>query len=352
MLGVGARETGLGPAVEGLAEWLRCPVLTDLEAKGVFPESHPLSLGIFGVGAHGPALTYLAEGVDVLVAIGARLDDTTTIGYSELLRPEGPLVQIDYDPNRLARSYGPDLALCCDLPATIEEIRAALPSSPVELLLSRDQALRQARADTPVPRVPELSEPPHDPRAVVRALQDAFGPDAIFTGDIGNHMLFAAQNLRINRQDGFFVALGLGGMGSGIGNAIGLQAGHGRSHQVVAICGDGGTLMVGNELATCARYKIPLVLAVFNDGQLGMVQHGAERVYGRSLSWEHPALELVQYATALGCEAVTINDLADLQQAAARDRSGPLLLDIPVNPDLRAHNPRDATLNFPAEDDA
>jgi acetolactate synthase-1/2/3 large subunit len=349
MLGVGARETGLGPAVVGLAEWLRCPVLTDLEAKGVFPESHPLSLGIFGVGAHGPTTTYLAEGVDVLVTLGARLDDTTTISYSELLQPEGPLVQIDYDPDRLARSYGPDLALCCDLEAAVKEIRAALPAAPVDLLLARDQALREARATTPAPKVPELGEPPHDPRAVVRALQDAFGPDAVFTGDIGNHMLFAAQNLRINRQDGFFVANGLGGMGSGIGNAVGLQSGYGTSRQVVAICGDAGTLMVGNELATCARFQIPLVLAVFNDGQLGMVQHGAERVYGRSLSWERPALELVKYATALGCDAITINDLADLQSAAAQARSVPLVLDIPVNPDQRAHNPRDATLNFPGK---
>jgi acetolactate synthase-1/2/3 large subunit len=320
-------------------------VITDLEAKGVFPESNPLSLGIFGVGGTGYAARYLEGGVDLLITVGARLDDTTTVNYSPLLQPGGTLVQIDHDARRLGRAYRPDVTVCGSLTETLVRIREQLPVMGALDILARDKELRS------VPRLflelGPLRSAPHDPRAVVVALQRAFDDNTVFTSDIGNHLLFAGQHLVCNRADEFHVSLGLGGMTSGIGIAMGLQQAYGDERRVVAICGDGCLMMCGNELATCARYEIPVTLAVFNDGQLGMVQHGSERVYGRSHDFRTPVTDLVAYARSLGADAIRVEREDDLLRAAKNRRRGPLLLDIPIAPGLRAQNPRDETLNFP-----
>jgi acetolactate synthase-1/2/3 large subunit len=157
-------------------------------------------------------------------------------------------------------------------------------------------------------------------------------------------MLFAAQGLTIDAPDGFFVANGLGGMGSGLGHAIGLQLALGSRRQVVAICGDGTLHLAGSELATCAQHEIPLVVVVFDDGQLGMVQHGDRQVFGRSHGWMTPARNLVDLAHAVGVRACRVESLADLVAVARGPRRGPTLLDVGIDPGVRIANPRVGTV--------
>jgi acetolactate synthase-1/2/3 large subunit len=347
-LGLGSRSGQASKAILELAEWARCPVMTDVEAKGVFPESHPLSLGLFGVGSDGRAERYLEQGVDLLITVGARLDDTTTRGFSPLLREADVMVQIDHDPRRICRSYLPDLALVCEPGEAILEIKSRMIQPSPSVLLGRDSAVSAARGEARLLPAPPLGEAPFDPRAVLAHVQAAFGPDTVFTSDIGNHLLFAARHLVVDRPDAFYVSNGLGGMGSGIGTAIGLAMAYGDRRRVVGICGDGGLLMVGNELATCAKYEIPVVLAVFDDGQLGMVKHGMHRTFGRTQGLERPAADLVCYARSLGVDALRIAGPQDLEMAATRAGRGPLVLDIPVDPAVEAANPRVSTLKIPA----
>lgn len=345
MVGIGGRQPGVSEAVLDLAEWLRCPVFTDIEGKGTFPESHPLSLGIYGVGHRGRAAEYLETPPDVMVTVGARLDDTTTVSYSASLQPTDALVQLDHAPSRLCRSYPSTLAVECEITSTLDSIRRAIPVPDMRTILARDASLRSLRHIEAVPR--RLGAAPHDPRAVVRALQEAVGPEAVFTSDIGNHLIFAAQNLVIDRPDGFFVSNGLGGMGSGVGNAIGQQLAHGSSRPVVSICGDGSIGMVGNELATCVKYRIPVLFAVMNDGRYGMVADGESRVYGRGRPWRSDNFDIVAWARSLGAQAVRVTNHELLAHAAQTPRDLPMVLDIPIDPSIRAPNPRDLTLAFP-----
>src|SRR5690606_22312150 len=193
-------------------------------------------------------------------------------GYAESLRPElGELIQIDHDPNRIGRSYPPDLALCADLGRTLPLVQELLPTPTPQLLVDRDRLVRPYRPE-PEPPVSYESVAPHDPRIIAPAVREVVGADAAFVCDIGNHMLFTAQSIAVDHPDAFWASLGLGGMGSGIGTAIGMQLAYGHLKQVVCICGDGSMMMSGNELATCARYNIPLITVVFNDRQLGMVE--------------------------------------------------------------------------------
>ncbi len=343
MLGVGAKRAGLGQLVIEIAETLRIPVFTDIEGKGVFPESHPQSLGVFGVGGRGPAPRYLADPVDVLLTIGCRFDDTSTLGYAEVLRPEqGMLIQLDHDPQRVGRSYAPDVAMCADLGRTLQCIQELLPTLAPHVLLSRDRAIRECRLDFVSPELvrPLESRAPHDPRLVAPRVREVFGPDVVFCCDIGNHMLFTAQNLEVDRPDGFWVSLGLGGMGSGLGTAIGLQLAYGDARQVVCMIGDGGLLMVGNDLATCVRYEIPLVTVVFNDRRLGMVDDGFGELFGRCPDFSTPNVDIVNYARALGMASVRIEVLSEIEAVVQAHAGRPLLLEVPIDPSVKPNNTR------------
>jgi acetolactate synthase-1/2/3 large subunit len=337
MLGIGAKRAGVAPLVFELAQRLQIPVCTDLEGKGVFPENDPLSLGVFGIGHRGPAHGYFAEPVDLLFTIGCRFDDTTTLGYADFIhRDRGQFIQLDHDQARLARSYAPNLAVCADLRETLRGVLSALPSTRCRREAG-DVRLRPAPA---VELVNLDSSAPHDPRRIAPALKRVFGPDVALCCDVGNHMVFTAQTLAVEHPEGFWVSHGLGSMGSGIGAAIGMQLAYGDSRQVVCVCGDGGILMHGCELATCARYSIPLITVVFNDRRLGMVDHGFRGLFGRTPDFSTPAIDLVQFGRSIGLRTERLEELADLRQIVDRHQGQPLLIDVPIDPQVSTGNPR------------
>lgn len=337
LVGIGARSAAVGDLVEQLAYRLRAPVLTDLEGKGVVSERDPMCLGLAGIGQNKTAAAFLAEPPDVLLTIGARMDDTTTLGFSEVLRPTRHYLQLDHDPQRLHRPWPADEAVVADLRNSLSMLLDALPALSPKELLAREMALRRCRVLEELPN--PLGQAPHHPASVVTTLQEIF-PDAIFTSDIGNHMLFAARHLVATGPSSYQMSNGLGSMGSGIGLGMGLASALGRSRRVVSICGDGGLLMVGNELATCARYKIPVIMAVFDNHSLGMVNDGDKRVYGRSRYSGVPTISIPSYARSLGATAVTITMREQIVELARQLPEGPLVLHFEIDPTITAVNPR------------
>lgn len=329
-------RTATGPLVARLAEALGAPVLVDAEARAVLA-GHPWRVGTYGIGDDGQGDAWLrAHPPDPLIVIGARLDDTTTAGFSaELLG--GTVVQIDDVEEHIARAGAIHVGVLAPLPAALVQLLEALPPRVV--------AAPPPKAVSPA--VPAFELAPFDPRAAVAALQRAFEPNVVFTSDIGNHLLAALQVLEPRAASGFQFSLGLGGMGSGIGLAIGLAFAGGA--RVVGLCGDGGVAMFGNELLTAVAHELPLVLAVFQDGQLGMVRHGHERVYGTSEPYRIGSFDIVAWARALGARAEHIHSERQLRELAQDSPSdGPLVLVFPIDPDARVHNPRDKTFNFTA----
>jgi acetolactate synthase I/II/III large subunit len=347
LAGIGARHAQAGPLLLQLAETADCPVITDIEGKGIIPESHPLALGVIGVGARGSAAAYIKEGVDLIISVGSRFDDTTTNNYGIIREGVETLVQLDYDRRRLGRGYAADYTFACEIPLALEGILRELPALGGAAAETRRE-LRLALRTSPPPVRAQLGAPPHDPRSAATTLIQQFDQTTVFTADIGNHMLFTAECLESENPERFHVDVGLGGMGSGLGTAIGLQLGYGSERQVVCVIGDGGLLMVGNEIATCVEQKLPLVIAVFNDGHLGMVRHGYERIYGRSDPYTTPRVNIAEYARSLGAQGVYVDSEATLKRALREPRTVPLVLDIPINPRVEAQNPREATVNFPS----
>jgi acetolactate synthase-1/2/3 large subunit len=325
LAGSGVRGGGAPTRLVSVAEQLQCPIATTPKAKGVFPENHPLSLGVLGMGGHASARQYLDDCVDVVLAIGTSLGDLATDGFAPALQGSKALIHIDIDAKQIGKSYEPTHAVVASA--------SALLGALAEYLNQREHgALRPAirgvhRQQLPSSLAPGLIAP----NDAVIELQRALPSDTIYTVDSGDHFLFATHFLEINHPDSFLVMTGLGSMGQSIGAAIGAQLAH-PARTVAAICGDGCFAMNAFEIATAVAERLPLRVFVFNDGRLGMVEKGHETVYGRRPDYPTTPLDVCSVARGLGAATLQINGKHQL--AAARSAlmaAGPVVFDVRID---------------------
>jgi len=327
LAGNGVRGDGAPERLRAVAERLGCPVATTPKGKGVFPESHPLSVGVLGLGGHPSARSYLEQGCDVVIAIGTSLGDLSTDGFSPLLQA-ATLVHIDIDARQVGKSYAPTHAVV----ASAREFLGGL----AERLDQLSCVIH--RFDTGVQRLPPESSPKRDRLAssdAVLGVQALLPDDTIYTVDSGEHFLFATHYLHIDLADSFLVMTGLGSMGQSIGGAIGAQLAHpGRA--VAAICGDGCFAMNAFEIATAVAEQLPIRVFVFNDQRLGMVEHGHRSVYGRAARYPTNPLDVCLVARGLGADAIrveTVEQLAMVKDLVAT-APGPVVVDVAIDGDL------------------
>lgn len=307
-----------------VAEKLSCPVATTPKAKGVFPEDHPLALGVFGLGGHPSARAYIESGVDVLIALGSSLGDLSTDGWSAALQAPRAFVQVDIDARQIGKSYAPTHAVVATCEAFLAGIaeRARTVDRPApggvrrHALVSRDERIA--------------------PQVAIAEIQDVLPHDAIITVDSGEHFLFATHYLEITEPDSFLVMTGLGSMGQSIGAAIGAQLAR-PDRTCAAIVGDGCFAMNAFEIATAVAERLPIVVFVFNDQRLGMVEIGHQTVYGRKPDYGTGAIDICALAAGLGATVVRADAAGDV--LAARDliarRTGPVVVEVRIDPDIR-----------------
>jgi acetolactate synthase I/II/III large subunit len=339
---VGRRGATAGAsAIVDLAEKLAAPFLVDADAMGLMPLDHPLCLGSFGIGDDGLAAAWLrAHPPDPLVTIGARLDDTTTAAFSPSLTGSR-VVQLDTVDDAIGRAFHIETAAACDLRSALPLLKSHVAKRSRERYRATvaEIAERKAARQT-LPMLPHE----HHPLATATALLRAFPKHAVFTSDIGNHLLAMLRGLLVDGGCRFEMSLGLGGMGSGVGLALGMALG--GSAPVVCVCGDGTLAMVGNELLTAVKYRIPVTFVVWRDGYLGMVRQGVRRVFGACDDYELRSFDLVAWGRSLGAPAFAVEDEAALLAAAAEPVDGPRLLVVPIDPDIALANPRETVINF------
>ncbi len=325
LVGSGARSPAAARAVAALANRLQMPVATSPKAKGLFPESSPLSLGIYGLAGHASATEYVRGGIDVLLAIGCGLGENATNSWSAELTASRAFVQVDVDPSRLGRNYPVDIGVVGSADRIVEALLAHLEPG----------AGRPAPAEGGVrPLALETKAAPGtlNPAVAVRALQEHFPGDTLFTCDIGEHAMFALHCLRVDRPDAFQLASGLGSMGSGIGAAVGAKVAQ-PQRPVVALCGDFGFHMSGMELATCVQEGLGVVFAIFNDARMRMVESGLANIFGRGARMDGPRTDFVALARAVGADGARVDSLEALRALPANPgRGGPFVLDVSIDP--------------------
>jgi acetolactate synthase-1/2/3 large subunit len=326
LVGSGCRHPEAVRLIGTLAATLNIPVCTTPRAKGLFPESDPLSLGVFGFGGHPSATEYLEKGFDTLIAIGTGLGETGTNSWSTVLQPTKTFIQIDIDGAQIGKNYHVDYGLIGPANMVLRSLVSKLTRRPPRL---RDEG--GVRYLNPL-EILDNSVPLKAPR-VINGLQELMPPETIFTADIGEHTIFALHYLKIDRPDGFLVSTGMGSMGSGIGSAIGAKVVKPYC-PVVAICGDFGFQMCGMELATCVQSGIGVVFAVFNDARMRMVESGHMRIFGRSGVMHSPQYDFAALAMSLGARGVTVRTPKELAAVPAEwlNSDVPLVIDIKLDP--------------------
>ncbi|MEO0460367.1 MAG: thiamine pyrophosphate-binding protein [Myxococcota bacterium] len=326
LAGSGLRGTEAPELLLELAERIQCPVATTPKGKGVFPEDHPLSVGIFGMGGHPSSSAALGTDTQTVLVLGSSLGEVATDGWNPALGGKRSLIHVDIDASRIGRNYVTDLAVVSDVAVFL---RTVLPH--IEGGRPKREFGRTFATDPSITAGPTggLS-----PMYALQELENVVPDDTIFTADSGNNLFFATHYLTSKRPDAFVAFLGLGSMGSSLAGSVGVQLAA-PERSVVSINGDGGFAMAAAELSTAALLHLPIIVAVLNDQRMGMVEYGLTQIFGRSLPYPTGPLDIASLARACGAESITITEAGQITAAAKQilARGGPLVLDIHIDPE-------------------
>lgn len=337
-VGGGVVRAGAAEQLRKLAELTGIPVVTTLMARGAFPDSHPLNLGMPGMHGTVPAVAALQDS-DLIVALGARFDDRVT-GHLPSFAPHAAIIHADIDPAEIGKNRHADVPIVGDareviteLVAAIEALYAADKTSDYEAWWAQLNTLReQFPLGYDTPENNEIA-----PQHVIQRIGQISGPDAYYVAGVGQHQMWAAQYVGYEKPGHWINSGGLGTMGFAVPAAMGAQVGS-PSSTVWAIDGDGCFQMTNQELATCALNNIPIKVAVINNGALGMVRQWQSLFYNERYSNTdlntHRIPDFVKLADAYGCHGLRCETPQEVDATIEKAMS---LNDAPVVIDFSVH---------------
>ncbi len=289
------------------------PTTVGFRRQALYDGTQENFVGDLGVGSD-PALVARAREADLILAIGTRLGEAVTQGYTLFPAAGGvPIVHIYPDASEIGRVFRPALGIVADINVAAHAL-AALPkpaSKPWSAWTHELRALRMAGMATPEQTgLLDLGQ-------VMRELAELLAPDAIITCDAGN---FATWPPRfINFRDGQrFIGPTNGAMGYAVPAAIGAAISH-RGRQVVACVGDGGFLMTGQEIATAFHHDVAPIVLVFNNAMYGTIRMYQERAYpGRVSGTALTNPDFARFIEAFGGHGETVSATTDFTPAFRR----------------------------------
>jgi acetolactate synthase-1/2/3 large subunit len=305
-----------------LARRLRAPVVTSVMGRGSIPETDPLWLGVL---PNRRATQEALEAADVILAVGCRFSHRSTKGLLLNLefRPDQALIQIDLDSRTIGRMHVPALGIVGDARDGLAGLLGAMPAgAPVS---AWDwTALHRAR-DARSPRYTATMD------GLLRALREALPADGIVVGDQTGLNYWMEWHLPILAPRTFLYPIGSATLGYGVPAAIGAKVAC-PDRAVVAVVGDGGLLFTAAELATAAKYRLPVVYVVMNDRDYGAIRYLQTRLYGRTGEHALAGPDVLALARAFGVEAYQAAGPEALRRALdeALAFSGPTLIEVPL----------------------
>ncbi len=337
----------LGEAHEEIRELaikFNIPVTTTLMGLGAFPESHPLSLGMLGMHGTWYANTAVHE-CDLLIAVGARFDDRVTGRLSDF-SPHSKKIHIDIDPACLNKNIVVDVPLAGNVKEILPELTKRVNNSDHTAWIGYLNSVREAH-----PLKFDQPEGVIMPQRVIQQISEVTNGEAIITADVGQHQMWAAQYYQFNHPRSWINSGGLGTMGFGFPAALGAAIGC-PDRTVVAIVGDGGFQMTPWELTTAAHYKVPVKIAILNNGYLGMVRQWQQLFYGRRYSHSHlePSnpdfVKLAEAYGAVGMRATHPDEVMTVLKAAMEINDRPVVMDFVVKAEENVYPMIPAGMSF------
>ena len=331
-VGGGIISSGAAPALAKLAKKAGLPVVNTLMGKGAFPESHALSLGMPGM--HGTAYASKAlHCADLILGVGVRFDDRVT-GNVAKFAPRASIIHIDIDLAEINKIVRPHLAIAADARLALEKLT---PLVRKQDLTAWHQQIAEWKRDFPL----GYKQPPEGmiaPQFVIEELWAVTKGDAIVSTEVGQNQMWAALYWRVDQPRRFLTSGGLGTMGYGFPAAIGAQFGC-PDAVVWDIAGDGSIQMNIQELATATQHRLPVKVAILNNGYLGMVRQWQELFYGRRYSGTYLAPgnpDFVALARAYGAEGIRVTEPEGVRPAieqAMEINDRPVFVDFHVWPE-------------------
>lgn len=326
-LGNGSREALAQP--ERLAAFTRfverfgIPVMTTPNAKGIFPETHALSLRNYGMCGSAWTQLYMKpptdpDHVDTLVVLGSTLGELATSVvasdlYSRTLSPRKHFVQIDLDASVIGRDFAITRGVVAEAAATLDELCAQserlMPDH--HKVAQRQQAIaaiKQAHTPWSDPAGRDSISAPVHPAALIRVVNESLKEGEVFI-DAGNCVGWSLNNLVVDAPLRYQSALAMGPMGFAVAAVIGAKLAA-PDKPCVAIVGDGAFMMHGAEISTAAQNGVGAIWVVLNDNDLAMVSQGMAQLLPPAAAWDDyyklGQPDLVKFAEGLGAQAVAI----------------------------------------------
>ncbi len=326
-VGGGAISSGANEEIEELVGRVNAPVCDSLMGKGAYPGTSDLYTGMLGM--HGTKTSnYGVSECDLLIVIGSRFSDRV-IGNASKFAENAKIIQIDIDAAEINKNIMVDLGLVGDIKAVLGEINGKLMQQHHDKWIEKIQSYKK---QYPMTYPKEILTGPF----VIEEIYRQTNGEALVVTEVGQHQMWTAQYYKFKEPRQLLTSGGLGTMGYGLGAAIGAKMGC-PDKTVINIAGDGCFRMNMNEIATAARYNIPIIEVVMNNHVLGMVRQWQTLFYGQRYSATvlNDGVDFVKLAEAMGAtayRATTKEEFSEIFEKALRCQ-GPVLIDCQIDSD-------------------
>jgi acetolactate synthase-1/2/3 large subunit len=327
LAGHGVILAGAEAELRQLAEKAQIPVVTTLLGISALPETHPLCLGMGGM--HGEAYANKAlQQADLIIALGSRFDDRLTGPVSTFL-PRARIIHVDIDPAEIGKNMESELPIVGDVRNVLQALLPMVEEASHPAWLEQINEWRRESASRDI-----LNQESDElvPQYVVRQIWHATGGQVIMVSDVGQNQMWEAQYFLHDKPRGLLSSGGLGTMGFALPAAIGAQMGH-PDQMVWATVGDGGLQMTIQEMATVVQERLPLKVAVLNNGYLGMVRQWQQIFFeGRYSGTPLLGPDFAKVAEAYGISGLTVTEKEQVVPAIeqAIEIDGPALIDFRI----------------------
>ena len=327
MAGGGVIISGASEELKEFAEKVDAPVCDTLMGKGAYDGTSERYTGMIGM--HGTKVSNLGVSrSDLVIVVGARFSDRV-IGNASKFAPNEKIIHIDIDAAEIDKNIPANASIVGDAKEVLTILNSKLPTQSNRSWMAEIKDLTEKNPVTY--DMDHLNGP-----ATIKKIYEITEGNAIITTDVGQHQMWAAQNYTYKEPRTFLSSGGRGTMGYGVGAAIGAKYGR-PDKTVVNIAGDGCFRMNMNEIATAARYKVPIIQVVLNNHVLGMVRQWQNLFYGQRYSNTvlDDSVDFVAVSKALGANASKITSIEEFETEfkKALTADGPTVLDVMIDSD-------------------
>ena len=310
-----------------LAEKIDAPIGCSLMGLSGIPTDHPRFLGMQGMHGH-YASSMAMHDADLIISLGVRFNDRVT-GNREKFAKLAQIIHIDVDGSELSKTVNSACGLRGDVKLTLQKLIPLVNAEQKHDWEKAVKALKETENDYLDIR-PGLT-----PRNAIMTLNKHLGENTAVATDVGQHQMWAAQNVSFKKPRRFISSGGLGTMGFGLGAAIGAAVGTGE--RSVLVTGDGSFGMCLNELTTAVTYNVPVVILLMNNGVLGMVRQWQTLFFNKHYSNTilDRKTDFVALARAFGADGEAVDTVAALDKAFEHAFScdGPYVIDCRIDKD-------------------